>query len=177
MERLPQPARSVGLAQESAATGPPPSAPRPRVSRAEATIGKSVLIKGQIYSEEDLYLDGQVEGSLELPANRLTIGNNGKVRASVKAHEVEILGTVQGDIVAAERIIIRKAANLIGDLKSATISIEDGAYFKGSIDIVRAAPAKVPPVSSPPPAPAVSATATMRQPPKPPSQGPVKPRN
>jgi cytoskeletal protein CcmA (bactofilin family) len=115
------------------------------VKRSEATIGKSVLIKGQLYSEEDLHLDGHIEGTLEIPNSRLTVGKSGKVHASIRAREVDVHGTVQGNIEAQEKITIRGAANLVGDLKSATISIEDGAYFKGSIDIVRTPPPKAAP--------------------------------
>ena len=119
------PARA-GRDQHNVAAAPPPlTAPTSRVSRTEATIGKSVLIKGQIYSQEDLRLDGQVEGTIELPGNRLTIGQSGKVQAAITARAVDVLGTVHGDITAGEKITIRKAANLVGDLKSATISIEE----------------------------------------------------
>ncbi len=134
---------------ETPQAAPAPAPPAPRVTRTEATIGKSVRIKGNLYAEEDLYLDGQIEGTLDLPKNRLTIGKSGKVQATIKAREVDVHGTVNGDIEASSKITIRSAANLVGNLKSATISIEDGAYFKGSIDIVRAAPAK----PAPPPAP------------------------
>ena len=126
--------------RSTASRAPVAPAPPPTVPKAAATIGKSVRIKGQIYSQEDLRLDGQVEGTIELPDNQLTIGPTGKVQAAINARAVDVLGTVQGDITAGEKITIRKAANLVGDLKSATISIEDGAYFKGSIDIVRQAP-------------------------------------
>src|SRR5262249_37718287 len=133
----------------------------PRVAhvenRFEARIGKSVSIKGQLTGQEDIYLDGDVEGMVELPENRFTVGRNGKVQANIKAREVDVMGTVHGDIVAGERITIRKDATLVGNLKSATISIEDGAFFKGSIDIVRQVPVKAappPPPPPPPPAPA-----------------------
>jgi cytoskeletal protein CcmA (bactofilin family) len=110
-----------------------------------------------------VYLDGEIEGLIELPDSRLVVGRNGKVQANIRAREVDVLGTVHGDIVAAERITIRKDATLVGNLKSATISIEDGAFFKGSIDIVRAAPVKV--AASPPPAPSATASAPHPRPP------------
>lgn len=142
--------------------GGPSALPPPRMSasdsRVEARIGKSVTIKGTIMGQEDLYLDGEIEGMVELPENRFVIGKSGKVQANIKAKEVDVLGTVHGDIVAGERITIRKDATLVGNLKSSTISIEDGAFFKGSIDIVRpapvkAAPAMAAPAPPPPPAP------------------------
>jgi len=102
-----------------------------------AAIGKSVVVKGQIYSREDLYVDGEVEGTIEVQEHRLTVGPNGRVKAAVKAREVIVRGTMHGDIVAGDRIDIRKEAKLVGDLKTARIVIEDGAFFKGSVDIVR----------------------------------------
>jgi len=102
-----------------------------------AAIGKSVVVKGHIYSREDLYVDGEVEGTIEVQEHRLTVGPNGRVKATVKAREVIVRGTVHGDIVAGDKIDIRKEAKLVGDLKTARIVIEDGAFFKGSVDIVR----------------------------------------
>ena len=107
-----------------------------------ASIGKAVKIVGQIFSKEDLYVDGDVEGTVELLEHKLTIGPNGKVQAAIKAREVIVLGGIQGNVEAADRIEIRKDAKLVGDIKTARIIIEDGAYFKGSIDIVKPEPAR-----------------------------------
>lgn len=107
-----------------------------------ATIGKAVKIVGQIYSREDLYVDGDVEGTIELLEHKLTVGPNGKVQAAVKAREVVALGTIQGNVEAHDRLEIRKDAKLVGDIRTARIIIEDGAYFKGSIDIVKPEPAR-----------------------------------
>ena len=173
-ETSPEPTPRPGNSLPGGQSAPPPAAMAPRVTRNEASIGKSVLIKGQLYSEEDLHLDGHLEGTLELPKSRLTVGKSGKVQAGIRAREVDVHGTVQGNIEAVEKITIRSAANLVGDLKSATISIEDGAYFKGSIDIVRPAPAKTPP---PPPAPkptAAGASTSTPPPPKPSGSGGAK---
>jgi cytoskeletal protein CcmA (bactofilin family) len=93
-------------------------------------------IKGEIYSNEELHLDGQVEGRLET-RNRLTIGPKGKADASITAAEVVVSGSIRGNVDAAERIVLHKGANLVGDVKTAGIVIEDGAYFKGGIDIAR----------------------------------------
>jgi cytoskeletal protein CcmA (bactofilin family) len=125
-----------------------------------ASIGKAVRVVGQIYSKEDLYVDGDLEGTVEALEHRLTIGPNGKVHATVKAREVVVLGTIQGNVEAAEKIEIRKDAKLVGDIKTARIIIEDGAYFKGSIDIVKAEPARPAPrpQSAPPPAIPVNQT-------------------
>jgi len=127
-----------------------------------AVLGKSVIVKGQILSREDLTVDGEVEGTIEMQEHRLTIGPNGKVRASVKAREVVVLGTLHGNVETGDRIDIRKEAKLVGDIRTARIVIEDGAYFKGNVDIVRAevpraAAAASPTTSAPrPQAPAVS---------------------
>ena len=112
-----------------------------------AVLGKSVIVKGQIFSREDLTIDGEVEGTVELQEHRLTIGPNGRVRASIKARELVVLGSVHGDVETSDKIDIRKEAKLVGDIKTARIVIEDGAYFKGNIDIVRpeAARPAVPP--------------------------------
>jgi cytoskeletal protein CcmA (bactofilin family) len=128
-----------------------------------ATIGKAVKVVGQIFSREDLYIDGEVEGTVEALEHKLTIGPNGTVRATIKAREVVALGNIQGNVEAAEKIEIRKDAKLTGDIRTARIIIEDGAYFKGSIDIVKPEPGKVPgraQVSAPavPAAAAVNAT-------------------
>lgn len=132
-------------------------------SRGPAVIGKSVMIKGQIFSREDLTIDGEVEGSVELHEHRLTVGPNGKLQAGVKAREVVVLGTIHGNVEASDKIDIRKEARLVGDIKTSRIVIEDGAYFKGSIDIVRseAKTAPQPKATAPSPsAPANAAAAT-----------------
>jgi len=116
-----------------------------------AVLGKSVIVKGQIFSREDLTIDGEVEGTVELQEHRLTIGPNGKVLANVKAREVVILGTIHGNVETTDKIDIRKDAKLLGDIKTARVVIEDGAYFKGNIDIVRAEVPKPQPAPKPQP--------------------------
>jgi len=118
--------------------------PEPDGSRGAATIGKAVKVNGQITSQEDLYVDGDVEGTVELVQHKLTIGPNGKVHAAIKAREVVALGSIQGNVEASDKIEIRKDARLVGDIKTARIIIEDGAYFKGSIDIVKPEPKPAP---------------------------------
>jgi len=126
-----------------------------------ATIGKAVKIAGQIYSREDLYVDGDVEGTIEAMDHKLTIGPNGKVHAGVKAREVVALGAIQGNVEASERLEIRKDAKLIGDIKTARIVIEDGAYFKGSIDIVKSEPKAAPSQPRPQPVAAAASSAPV----------------
>ena len=100
-----------------------------------AVVGKSMRLRGEMYSDEELYLDGELEGALEV-RNRLTIGPNGKIKANVKARELVVKGWIQGNVEAADRITIANGASIVGDVKTAGIVIEDGAYFKGGIDIL-----------------------------------------
>jgi len=109
-------------------------------SRNSATIGKAVKVVGQIFTKEDLYVDGDVEGTIESQDNKVTIGPNGRVQASIKARDVIILGQVQGNVETSDKVDIRKDAKLVGDIVTSRISIEDGALFKGSIDIKKAEP-------------------------------------
>jgi len=96
-------------------------------------------LRGELYSEEELYLDGEFEGTLEV-RHRLTIGPNGKIKANVKAKELVVEGWIQGNVEAAERIVIMNGASILGDVKTSGIVIEDGAFFKGGIDILRPEP-------------------------------------
>ena len=100
-----------------------------------AHIGKSVIIKGELSGSEDLYVDGQVEGSIELPGNRLIIGPHGQVRANVNAKGVIVQGKLDGNIRASERAELTKSAIAVGDIVTQRIAIEEGAYFKGKVDI------------------------------------------
>lgn len=116
-----------------------------------------MAVKGDIQGREDLWIDGQLEGKIDLPGCRLTVGPNGKVRAAIRAREVEIQGQVEGNVEASERIIIRRNARLTGDLKMAGVVIEDGAYFKGSIDITQGQTGNAETSSAPPVANSTSA--------------------
>ncbi len=100
-----------------------------------ATIGKSVVVKGELTGNEDLVVDGEVEGSIALRGQTLTVGPNGRVRANIEARTVVLYGRVDGDIHATDRVDLRKSASLAGNIATARISIEDGAFFKGGIDI------------------------------------------
>jgi len=114
--------------------------PQPTQSHSGASrptiLGKTMRIVGEIVSEEELYIDGELEGSLEL-RNHLTIGPNSQIIANVKATEVVVFGSVRGNVEAINRISLRAGATMIGDIKTAGIIIDDGAYFKGGIDISR----------------------------------------
>src|SRR5271165_3395643 len=114
-----------------------PVAPRPVTTTTadQATIGKSLVIKGEVTGSESLYIDGRVEGSINLSGNRVTVGRNGVVAANINAREIVVLGKVRGNLTASDRVDIRSDGSLTGDVVAARISIEDGAFFKGGIDI------------------------------------------
>ncbi len=132
------PVNSAGLSEgvplQTMSSRPDYDAPTP--SRT-ATIGKGVTISGQINSKEDLIIDGEIDGTIEAHEHKVTIGPNGKVKAGIKAKDIVVLGAVQGNIEATDKTEIKKDARLVGDIKTARIQIEDGAMFKGSIDIIR----------------------------------------
>ena len=115
----------------------PVSPPRPVTTTTadQATIGKSLVIKGEVTGSESLYIDGRVEGSINLSGNRVTVGRNGVVSANINAREIVVLGKVRGNLTASDRVYIRSDGSLTGDVIAARISIEDGAFFKGGIDI------------------------------------------
>jgi cytoskeletal protein CcmA (bactofilin family) len=104
----------------------------------QAVISKGLFVKGEISGTESLYIDGKVEGAINLPGNRVTIGRNGTVGANVTAREVVVMGKVRGNVSASDRVDIRAEGALSGDVSAARISIEDGAFFKGGIDIRKA---------------------------------------
>ncbi len=106
-------------------------------SPVQAVIGRSIVLKGELSANEDLLIEGQFEGTVNLQDHCLTVGANGKVKAEIHARQVVILGSVNGNVNAREKIEVRRSGNVIGDLTAASVSIEEGAYFKGSIDILR----------------------------------------
>lgn len=139
----PQPARPVEAPRASAPSAPVTSyAPAANVAAGTAVIGPSVIIRGDVIAQEDLYINGNIEGTLQLEQYKLAVGPRGKVKAHIVAREVMIQGSVDGDIKATDKIIIKNEGTLVGDIQVAGIVIEDGAYFKGSIDIVRPAQAQ-----------------------------------
>ena len=102
-----------------------------------AHVGKSVVIKGELSGNEDLYVDGQVEGNIELQGNALTVGPNGQVHANVNAKNVIIHGKLEGNIRASGHADLRKSSVTVGDIVTQRIAIEDGAYFKGKVELER----------------------------------------
>src|SRR5437899_11545585 len=134
-ERPAMPASSVPSMSEPAAAAAPRTAATTTTTADQATIGKSLVIKGEVTGSESLYIDGRVEGSINLSGNRVTVGRNGVVAANINAREIVVLGKVRGNLTASDRVDIRSDGSLTGDVVAARISIEDGAYFKGGIDI------------------------------------------
>ena len=127
---------------------PTPATPSAASATGEqATIGKSLVVKGELTGSESLYIDGKVEGAINLPGNRVTVGRNGQVAANIVAREVVVLGKVRGNCQASDRVDIRSEGSLTGDVIAARISIEDGAFFKGGIDIRK--PGSVDPKAEP----------------------------
>ena len=98
-------------------------------------IGKSVVIKGEVSCGEDLYIDGQVEGTVDPKRNRLTIGSNGRVKANVNAGVVVVEGKLEGNIQASDRVDVKQSAIVVGDVVTQRISIDEGASIKGSVSI------------------------------------------
>jgi cytoskeletal protein CcmA (bactofilin family) len=101
----------------------------------QATIGRSLVIKGEVSGSESLYIDGRIEGSVNLTDNRITIGRNGSVAANISAREVVIMGKVQGNIQCSDRLDVRSEGALTGDVITPRISVEDGAMIKGSVQV------------------------------------------
>ncbi|MGQ0735313.1 MAG: bactofilin family protein [Acidobacteriota bacterium] len=120
-------------------------------------IGKSVVIKGELSGSEDLTIEGNVEGRIELRENILTIGPNGRIRAEVFAKAVVVLGEVVGNVTASDKVDIRDNGSVDGDIVSPRVAIAEGAHFRGSVDMQRAgakpAPPKLPGAPAPAPAP------------------------
>jgi len=116
----------------------------------QTLVGRSVVLRGELSGKEDLLIEGQFEGTINLQEHCLTVGPHGQVKAEIHARQVVIQGSLNGNISAREKIEIRKSGHVVGDLVAAGIAIEDGAYFKGSIDILREQVQEaVPPLSTP----------------------------
>jgi cytoskeletal protein CcmA (bactofilin family) len=133
----PAPASGVPQAAEPARTASAPSEPQRGMEKTTVNIGKSVVIKGELSGSEDLTIEGQVDGKIELRQNVLTIGPNGKIKAQVFAKSVIILGEVTGNVTASEKVDIRDNGSVDGDIAAPRVAIAEGAHFRGSIDMQR----------------------------------------
>lgn len=133
------PAQTPAVAP-SAPVAHAPAASEPRtqqIGRDNVNIGKSVIIKGELSGSEDLTIEGQVEGRIDLKDNVLTIGPNGKIKAEVFAKAVVVLGEVTGNVTASEKVDIRDNGSVDGDIASPRVAIAEGAHFRGAVDMQR----------------------------------------
>lgn len=115
----------------------PRAMPSPGGSQAASVIGRSMSLKGELTGKEDLVVEGQFEGTIDVAEHTVTVGAQGQVKSEIRARHVVVHGSVTGKITAREKIDIRRTGNVVGDLAAAGVAIEDGAYFKGSIEILR----------------------------------------
>jgi cytoskeletal protein CcmA (bactofilin family) len=145
-------------AVESARPQPITSVDTPRGLEKTVNIGKSVIIKGELNGSEDLAIEGQVEGKIELRQNVLTIGPNGKIKAQIFAKSVVILGEVTGNVTASEKVEIRDNGSVDGDIAAPRVAIAEGAHFRGSIDMQRTGAKASEGKSEQKPAPAAAAS-------------------
>lgn len=116
-----------------------PVAPQPNMSVAKSyklsSIGPSIRLRGDVEGEEDVIVNGRVEGTVNLRNNRITVGEDGSVNATVNAATIEVEGYLQGDISAAEQVVVRRSGRVVGSVKAPRVTLEDGCQFKGSIDM------------------------------------------
>src|ERR1051325_5168300 len=131
----PAPAAPVASTQQARAPAPQPDSRR--MDKDMVHIGKSVIIKGELAGSEDLTIEGHVEGKIELKDHVLTIGPNGKIKAQVFAKSVIVLGEVNGNVTASEKVDIRDGGSVDGDIISPRVAIAEGAHFRGSVDMQR----------------------------------------
>jgi cytoskeletal protein CcmA (bactofilin family) len=106
-----------------------------QISTSQAVLGRDVTVTGEIYSHEPLIIEGEVEGSIDVAGHLLTIAPNGKVHASIQAKEIDVQGSLQGNVDGADKIYIRKGARFVGDIHSRAIVIEDGGFIRGKVDL------------------------------------------
>ena len=135
-----QPPTPAPVVSQPATAQPMAAAPQPEIRRIErdmVNIGKSVVIKGELNGSEDLTVEGHVEGRIELKDHVLTIGPNGKIKAQVFAKAVIVLGEVNGNVTASEKVDIRDGGSVDGDIIAPRVAIAEGAHFRGSVDMQR----------------------------------------
>src|SRR5436190_23706532 len=169
-----RPATSPASGQPAAPQAPAPAgAPAPRAEasqnreRDNVNIGKSVVIKGELNGSEDLTIEGQVEGTIQLRDHVLTIGANGRIKAQVFAKAVIVLGEVTGNVTASDKVDIRDNGSVDGDIVSPRVAIAEGAHFRGSVDMQRKTAQVATPAAKPAAAAATPAAATPAAAPQP----------
>jgi cytoskeletal protein CcmA (bactofilin family) len=131
--------KSSSADRNAAAPAPGPFGPAKgfttTASPEQATIGRSIVIKGEVSGAETLYVDGRIEGTINMPESRVTVGRNGVIVASVAAREVVVMGKIEGDLVVGDRVDIRSDGSVTGDIHAQRLTIEEGAFLKGGIDL------------------------------------------
>ena len=156
----PPPVQQSQPAPPPVAAAAPRPAEAPRQPRVAATIGPSIAIKGDVTGEEDLIIEGRIEGKILLKANSVTIGRNGRVKANVYANSITVEGEVEGDLIGKDEVVIRQSGKVKGNVAAPRVVLDSGARFQGSIDMEaqqqgRPGEAKVvQPAEKPAPAPA-----------------------
>jgi cytoskeletal protein CcmA (bactofilin family) len=130
---------SLAASLEAPTASPSRTSPALPTTAGPATIAKSLEIKGEVIGSEWLYIDGKVEGAISLPGGRVTVTRDAQVAANISAREVVVLGKVRGNIDASDRVDIRSASSLIGNVIAQRITIGDGAFFRGSMEIGKSA--------------------------------------
>ncbi|HVG55375.1 MAG TPA: polymer-forming cytoskeletal protein [Vicinamibacterales bacterium] len=148
-------------AHQPASPAPAPQPETRRIERDVVNIGKSVVIKGELNGSEDLTIEGHVEGKIELKDHVLTIGPNGRIKAQVLAKSVIVLGEVNGNVTATEKVDIRDGGSVDGDIISPRVAIAEGAHFRGTVDMQRKAAG---PQAQQPAKPAAAQAASAPQP-------------
>jgi cytoskeletal protein CcmA (bactofilin family) len=113
----------------------PPRNPAPAKSHERALIGPSIFIKGELTGDEDLLIEGQVEGKIEFKKNNVTVGKNGRVKADIYGKTISVEGDVQGNLYGDEQLVLRQSSNVRGNITASRVTLEDGCHFKGSIDM------------------------------------------
>ncbi len=133
----PQAPAPAPAAHQPVSPAPVPQPDTRRIERDVVNIGKSVVIKGELNGSEDLTIEGHVEGKIELKDHVLTIGPNGRIKAQVLAKSVIVLGEVNGNVTATEKVDIRDGGSVDGDIISPRVAIAEGAHFRGTVDMQR----------------------------------------
>ena len=154
------PAAPAPAAHQPVSSAPAPQPETRRIERDVVNIGKSVVIKGELNGSEDLTIEGHVEGKIELKDHVLTIGPNGRIKAQVLAKSVIVLGEVNGNVTATEKVDIRDGGSVDGDIISPRVAIAEGAHFRGTVDMQRKTPAQ----QAQPSKPAAAAATTTSTP-------------
>lgn len=148
---------------------PRPSSPgsKPTSAKERALIGSSIKIEGSLSGGEDLYVDGRVKGKIDLDQHNVTIGTNGRIKADIHGRNIDVMGEAEGNLYGSEQIVLRKSSKVRGDLFAPRVSLEDGADFKGSIDMTSKSAVETKPPQKDIPKPVIETKPSQKDIPKP----------